>query len=285
MKYTIFGFRQIEAVKMDLTNDDLLLLRWFVDFKECGKMDRKYIKDMNNMGYWVNYTNVINELPIIFKSKSMEANKKKLQRMLAGNLSKVITRDFEASQPTEYVDGKPVYRGGKMYIALIPETYDLLINGSGQDCTEGSGQDCTEGLDNVDHANSSTINSSTNDSSTRKIREGEPSFPVLSDATKSDVISLEDKNDMKDKPTPAIIPNECINDLDKFFIGRLKKERAFYGINFDKEPYYNAFADALFKTQLQDSVEVLTMTQYPYFIKTLKNMIEPLETERKLLGW
>lgn len=119
----------------------------------------------------------------------------------------------------------------------------------------------------------------------RKIREGEPSFPVLSDATKSDVISLEDKNDMKDKPTPAIIPDECINDLDKYFIGRLKKERAFYGINFDEEPYYNAFADALFKTQLQDSVEVLTMTQYPYFIKTLNNMIEPLETERKLLGW
>ena len=285
MKYTIFGFRQIEAVKMDLTNDDLLLLRWFVDFKECGKMDRKYNEDRNNMGYWVNYTNVINELPIIFKSKSMEANKKKLQRMLAGNLSKVITRDFEASQPTEYVDGKPVYRGGKMYLALIPETYDLLINGSGQDCIGGSSQDCIGGLDNVDHANSSTINSSTNDSSTRKIREGEPSFPVLSDATKSDVISLEDKNDMKDKPTPAIIPNECINDLDKFFIGRLKKERAFYGINFDKEPYYDAFADALLKTQLQDSVEVLTMTQYPYFIKTLKNMIEPLETERKLLGW
>lgn len=130
--------------------------------------------------------------------------------------------------------------------------------------------------------NNTDLNNTDLNNTDRKLREGEPSFPVLSEATESNVISLEDK---KVKPTPAIIPDECINDLDKYFIGRFKKERTFYGINFDEGLYYNAFADALLKTQLQDSVEVLTMNQYPYFIKTLKNMIEPLETERKLLGW
>lgn len=131
------------------------------------------------------------------------------------------------------------------------------------------------------HTNNTNINNTEFNNKNYKIREGKPSFPVLSDTTESNIISLEDN----DKPKPAIIPDECINDLDKYFIGRLKKERAFYGINFDEGLYYNAFADALLKTQLQDSIEVLTMNQYPYFIKTLKNMIEPLETERKLLGW
>lgn len=114
---------------------------------------------------------------------------------------------------------------------------------------------------------SDSNNTNTNNTNINKeIREGKPSSTGL-----SNVVS-------------AILPIECINDLDKYSIGRLKKERDFYNIDFNSGLYYNAFADALVKTQLQDSVEILTKNQYAYFISTLKKMIEPLELEKKLLG-
>ena len=38
MFYTIHGFYQKAAHKLGLDNDDLLLLRWFVNFKDSGNM-------------------------------------------------------------------------------------------------------------------------------------------------------------------------------------------------------------------------------------------------------
>lgn len=125
-----------------------------------------------------------------------------------------------------------------------------------------------QGMDNTCNGKGGVYNktdlSDTNLNNTdREIREGKPSSADLS----------------------ALVPVECISDLDKYFIGRFKKERCFYNCDFSIGLYYNAFADALVKTQIQDSIEILTMKQYPYFISTLKKMIEPLEIEKKLLGW
>lgn len=141
------------------------------------------------------------------------------------------------------------------------------------------------------HTNNINTNNTNSINTNGKIREGEAeastlSFPVLSDADQSNIIPLENKEDKKESNiTPAIIPDECKNELDKYFIGRIKKERKFYGLDFNAGEYYMAFADALVKTQLQDGVEVLTMAQYPYFIATLNKMLEPMMLERKLLGW
>lgn len=125
--------------------------------------------------------------------------------------------------------------------------------------------------------NTNTINN-TDINNNKKNREGEPFSTGLSEVEES----IEGDELVA---TPAIIPYECKNELDKYFIGRFKKERSFYNCDFNNGLYYNAFADALVKTQLQDSVEILTMKQYPYFTSTLKKMIKPLEMERKLLGW
>ena len=38
MKYTIEGFSQRNALAMKLSLEDLLFLRWFIDFKEDGEM-------------------------------------------------------------------------------------------------------------------------------------------------------------------------------------------------------------------------------------------------------
>lgn len=128
----------------------------------------------------------------------------------------------------------------------------------------------------ISPANNTNINN-TESINNKKNREGEPFFPVLSEEI--EVIFSDDEK----REAPPIVPEECINDLDKYVAGRFKKERQLYGFNFNKGQYYLAFADAVIKTQLQDGIEIITMNQYPYFIATLKKMIEHLETERKLL--
>lgn len=67
MKYTVHGFSQREAVKLKLDNDDLLLLRWMVDFSGTGKMKHYIIK--NKIYYWINYQTVCDDLPILATKK------------------------------------------------------------------------------------------------------------------------------------------------------------------------------------------------------------------------
>lgn len=147
MKYTIYGFNQLEAIKLGLNSDDLIVLQWFLEFKNSSKIEKNYIKEVNDMGYWVSYSTIINSLPILLtdstkylneylelqKSKSllpekdyndlekkvMEKYKKKIQRILSGNLSKVLKRDICKF-------GKD--KGSKVYLYLDTKVYDMLIN-------------------------------------------------------------------------------------------------------------------------------------------------------------
>ena len=68
MKYNIHGFYQPKAVELGLTNDDLLVLRWFVDFTKTAKT--KPIIENDNVYYWVNYVTVLNDLPVLRISKT-----------------------------------------------------------------------------------------------------------------------------------------------------------------------------------------------------------------------
>ena len=67
MKYSIHGFYQPRAVELGLSNDDLLVLRWFVDFAGSKKM--KTIIEEDGIYYWVNYTTVLEDLPVLRISK------------------------------------------------------------------------------------------------------------------------------------------------------------------------------------------------------------------------
>ena len=67
MKYNIHGFNQPRAVELNLSNDDLLVLRWFVDFAGTKKM--KTIIEEDGIYYWVNYTTVLEDLPVLKISK------------------------------------------------------------------------------------------------------------------------------------------------------------------------------------------------------------------------
>lgn len=147
MQYKLVGFNQLEAIKLGLSTDDLIVLQWFLEFKNKSKIEKNYIAEVNDMGYWVSYSTIINDLPIILtdgtkyleeyvelqKNKSvlnekefdalekkiMEKNKKKIQRILSGNLSKVLKRDIRRLGTD---------KGSKVYLYLDTEVYDKLVD-------------------------------------------------------------------------------------------------------------------------------------------------------------
>ena len=63
MKYTIHGFSQQKAIELGLDDRDLMILRWFVDYKDTGKMVKKILD--NDMYYWIKYEGIQEAFPII----------------------------------------------------------------------------------------------------------------------------------------------------------------------------------------------------------------------------
>lgn len=67
MKYTIEGFSQKVLIDYKLDITDALILRWFIDFKDSGKM---YVEMINEKTmYWVKYEKVLEDLPILNMGK------------------------------------------------------------------------------------------------------------------------------------------------------------------------------------------------------------------------
>lgn len=62
MKYTLFGFSQAKAIEYELDVNDLMILRWFVDYKDTGRMAKKIINE--DIYYWIKYEAIIEDFPI-----------------------------------------------------------------------------------------------------------------------------------------------------------------------------------------------------------------------------
>ena len=67
MRFSFFGFSQRAAIDLGLDPADLLILRWFVDFRNSGKMISKEID--GNMFYLVSYSAVAEDLTILYMKK------------------------------------------------------------------------------------------------------------------------------------------------------------------------------------------------------------------------
>ena len=63
MKFTVNGFSQKKAVELGLSAEDLLILRWFVDFQGSDKM-LKFETDDGPYS-WVNYKHFLEDMPIV----------------------------------------------------------------------------------------------------------------------------------------------------------------------------------------------------------------------------
>ena len=69
MKFTILGFSQPAAYDLGLDVNDLAILRWFIDFKESGYMNKKVIDGKEF--YLVIYDYVLEDLPILYMKKML----------------------------------------------------------------------------------------------------------------------------------------------------------------------------------------------------------------------
>ena len=129
MRYQIHRLQQEALIELGLNTEDALLLDWMLNWKDGNSMERIVVNN-NDVAYWVNYSKVVEELPILFKKtkgfnsveeeeKAKKANTTKVARMLKGNLSKVLTRHEKK------VQGKT-----KVYISFNREMIDYLVNNS-----------------------------------------------------------------------------------------------------------------------------------------------------------
>jgi hypothetical protein len=133
MRYQIFSLQQKALVDLGLNVEEALLLDWILNWKDGTGMKREFIEEQQDIGYWVNYETVVNELPILFKQptddmdekalkKLLRNNKDKVGRLLKGNLSKILTPH------------KMVYRGDKnklgsmVFVVINREAIDMLKN-------------------------------------------------------------------------------------------------------------------------------------------------------------
>ena len=67
MKFTILGFSHPAAYNLGLDINDLAILRWYIDFKESGYMNKKVIDGKEF--YLVIYEYVLLDLPILGMKK------------------------------------------------------------------------------------------------------------------------------------------------------------------------------------------------------------------------
>lgn len=62
MEYSIHGFSQEKAIELELDDRDLLILKWFVKFKDSERMISKIIS--HDKYYWIKYDGVTEDRPI-----------------------------------------------------------------------------------------------------------------------------------------------------------------------------------------------------------------------------
>ena len=125
MRYQIFRLQQEALVNLEINTEEALLLDWLLNWKDGGSMERIVVGD--DLAYWVNYSTVVEQLPILFSKpksnleqdveKAKKSNTAKVARMLKGNLSKVLTRHEKK------VQGKT-----KIYISFDRTILDILLN-------------------------------------------------------------------------------------------------------------------------------------------------------------
>ena len=159
MRHQVHRFQQAALVDLELNTEDALLLDWILNWKDGNSMERIVIGD--DVAYWVSYSKVIEELPILFKKtkgfsseleaeKAKKANTTKVARMFKGNLSKVLTRHERK------VNGKT-----RIYISFDRNMIDFLINYENKKAPSMSLEDANEKSSNNqynDIINQSDIN-------------------------------------------------------------------------------------------------------------------------------
>ena len=107
MRFSFFGFSQRAAIDLGLDPADLLILRWFVDFRNSGKMISKEID--GKMFYLVSYSAVAEDLTILYMKKDSVYRRfkkmcdKKIFMLISASLLLDIETDISIFVPLIYI--------------------------------------------------------------------------------------------------------------------------------------------------------------------------------------
>ena len=116
MKYTILGFSQEKALELGFDVNDLLIIRWFVDFYSSSKMVKMNVGDRTYV--WVNYSKVIEDIPILNMKKD------------------TLSRRMKKICETGIMEHETLKQGGTFSLYRLTDKYDQLISNDGN--TEGT---------------------------------------------------------------------------------------------------------------------------------------------------
>ena len=120
MRFTVHGFKQDKLIELGLDNDDALILRYFIDFRDTESMRAEVIE--GETYYWIKYEAVIQAIPII-KLKKKDSLYRKLKNMVTIGVLK---------HKTIKSNGTYSYFGiGSKYYELINETIGNKSEGYG----------------------------------------------------------------------------------------------------------------------------------------------------------
>lgn len=142
MKYTIFGFNQKKAVELGLDTNDLLIIRWFVDFYSSQKMVKINMGDKTFA--WVSYSKIIEDIPILNMKKDM------------------VYKRLKKICDTGIMEHETMKKGGTFSLYRLTDKYDELIcyeehSEKNQDSTEknseGYGKNSLEGTEKIQDQN------------------------------------------------------------------------------------------------------------------------------------
>lgn len=129
MRFTVHGFKQDKLLEFGLDNDDALILRYFIDFRDTESMRTEIIE--GETYYWVNYEAVIEAIPII-KLKKKDSLYRKLKNMSSIGILK----------------HKTIKRNGTYSYFGIGQKYHELINKDVGNKSEGFGNKSVGGTEN-----------------------------------------------------------------------------------------------------------------------------------------
>jgi len=109
MTFSVLGFSQRRLVELGLTMDEAMVLRWFIDYLSSGKM--RVIQFGGHTWYWVNFSGVLESLPII------------------GGSAKTISRRFDRLEAAGVLEHYTFREGGVFSCYRINAiVYESLID-------------------------------------------------------------------------------------------------------------------------------------------------------------
>ena len=108
MKYTILGFNQEKALELGFDVDDLLIIRWFVDFYSSSKMIKMNVGDKTYA--WVNYSRVIEDIPVLNMKKD------------------TLSRRMKKICETGIMEHETLKQDGTFSLYKLTDKYDQLIS-------------------------------------------------------------------------------------------------------------------------------------------------------------